>query len=967
MGVRNYNTEGTQVADYGIGLSVDKNGVGTWTVSQPAAFRTAIDALSKTEINAYTWWGRALSNGVVNGDMTNVGNISFSASGKNIGGLMSFITAGNGTVGVGTLSPNTNYKLDVNGYTKTSRLYLSDTIYMVVQNDGIHIVGGGLYADTYVSALGLSDSGGSGGIDWDALAANTNEQINVSHLTTALAPYALTSQIPTSLKNPYKLTITLNGTPTEYDGSVARNLTINTGLDQQALTTYLSSKILTVKNGTATLGTWNPTAAGTIDIASAMAGYLPLTGGTLTGGVNLKFDHDLTKGDNGITSTQWYGVRVLDKNGYLSAQFLNQVQTDGTNALNQNLRNRNGGTEYDKSLMVYLTKSGVISAALNGVFTATSFNSTVATGTSPLTVASTTVVSNLNADLLDGYHANNVFQAAVQMMANANTSMTSMLLATITLPDSDSLSTGGFSAVFNSREMIGKNGFFLSLSIRRTNRTTIGCDFHYIPLGTVMPEVPYVRSDDGATFYVYMPSSGTGWRSYYAVTKINAENCSFNLETTDNVISGTRLNATAVMGGAVSSAAKLQNTRKIWGQNFDGSANVDGHLLSKGVYGGFALYSGFASGEAIRMEALDANGTWVAMGLTLLQNGNVGIGTNSPIVKFDVSGNARVTDKLYLYKPNAANDTGAVYLKYDTNNGGVHLVGGGLYADTYVSALGLSDSGGSAFDETAMWQALGTNITDKDIALAYIQTAADTRYALKTDIPTLSNLSWSYGNVTSASGNSYNGGAARSFVIPKNTSHLVNDSGFITSSVLGSYLPLTGGNLTGNLNIKYSHDLSKSNNGVSDTLWPGYRIFDKDGRRSAQFVNGVYSSGSNFVWMGVSNYDTSGNMIADYGIGLSVDKSGNAAYSVSEPAAFRTAIGIPALLGGYLPLTGGTMSGNIIGSNGSHFSVRMMRDTSNAVYGLEWLNTSNTHISGILDFNTEQKMILNATNAQDIW
>jgi hypothetical protein len=33
------------------------------------------------------------------------------------------------------------------------------------------------------------------------------------------------------------------------------------------------------------------------------------------------------------------------------------------------------------------------------------FNSTVATGTAPLTVASTTVVTNLNADLLDGYKA----------------------------------------------------------------------------------------------------------------------------------------------------------------------------------------------------------------------------------------------------------------------------------------------------------------------------------------------------------------------------------------------------------------------------------------------------------------------------------------------------------------------------------------------------------------------------------
>lgn len=334
MGVRNYNTEGTQVADYGIGLSVDKSGNASYTVSQPAAFRTAIDALSKTEINGYTWWGRALSNGVVNGDMTNVGNISFSASGKNIGGLMSFVTAGNGTVGVGTLSPNTNYKLDVNGYTKTSRLYLSDTIYMVVQNDGIHIVGGGLYADTYVSAFGLSDSS-SPAFDeqamWQALAGSGNEQINGNHLTTALAPYALTSQIPTSLKNPYKLTITLNGTPTEYDGSAARSLTINTGLDQQALTTYLSTKILTVKNGTATLGTWNPTAAGTIDIASALSGYLPLKGGSLTGNLNIVYSHDLSKSNNGVSDTLWPGYRINDKYGRRSAQFVNGVYSSGSN------------------------------------------------------------------------------------------------------------------------------------------------------------------------------------------------------------------------------------------------------------------------------------------------------------------------------------------------------------------------------------------------------------------------------------------------------------------------------------------------------------------------------------------------------------------------------------------------------------------------------------------------------------
>jgi len=101
--------------------------------------------------------------------------------------------------------------------------------------------------------------------------------------------------------------------------------------------------------------------------------YLPLAGGTLTGGLNFKFGHDLTQTNNGVESVQYYGIRMYDKNNYYSAQLLNQVQTDGTNALNFNLRNRNGSTEYDKSLMIYLTKAGVISASLGGAFTANSF------------------------------------------------------------------------------------------------------------------------------------------------------------------------------------------------------------------------------------------------------------------------------------------------------------------------------------------------------------------------------------------------------------------------------------------------------------------------------------------------------------------------------------------------------------------------------------------------------------------
>ena len=65
-----------------------------------------------------------------------------------------------GNVGIGTSNPA--YTLDVNGYTKTNRLYLSANVYLEYDstNSGIHVVGAGLYSDTFLSALGVGSGGG---------------------------------------------------------------------------------------------------------------------------------------------------------------------------------------------------------------------------------------------------------------------------------------------------------------------------------------------------------------------------------------------------------------------------------------------------------------------------------------------------------------------------------------------------------------------------------------------------------------------------------------------------------------------------------------------------------------------------------------------------------------------------------------------------------------------------------------
>jgi hypothetical protein len=68
---------------------------------------------------------------------------------------------------------------------------------------------------------------------------------------------------------------------------------------------------------------------------------------------------------------------------------------------------------------------------VTGVATAPSFTSTVSTGTAPMTVSSTTVVSNLNADLLDGINSAAFVQSANNLsdISNASAARTNLGVA----------------------------------------------------------------------------------------------------------------------------------------------------------------------------------------------------------------------------------------------------------------------------------------------------------------------------------------------------------------------------------------------------------------------------------------------------------------------------------------------------------------------------------------------------------
>ena len=147
-------------------------------------------------------------------------------------------------------------------------------------------------------------------------------------------------------------------------------------------------------------------------------------------------------------------------------------------------------------------------------------------------------------------------------------------------------------------------------------------------------------------------------------------------------------------------AVQLKTTRKIWGQDFNGTADVKGtisnasgleftNLTSGAGHGGFIdfHYEGDTSDYTSRIiedasGKLKINNTiWAAL------SGNVGIGTSavSGSIKLVVDGYTK-TSRLYL--------TDSVYLEYNSQNSGVHLVGAGFYSDSYISALGSNSGGG---------------------------------------------------------------------------------------------------------------------------------------------------------------------------------------------------------------------------------------------------------------------------------
>ena len=103
-----------------------------------------------------------------------------------------------------------------------------------------------------------------------------------------------------------------------------------------------------------------------------------------------------------------------------------------------------------------------------------------------------------------------------------------------------------------------------------------------------------------------------------------------------------------------------------------------------------------------------------------------------------------------------------------------------------------------------------------------------------------------------------------------------------------------GDNMTGALGlIAPAIDASKANNGITTTQWPTtYNVMDSERRILSRVEAVVETNGNISTYIYTRNYNTSGGMIGQKGIRMTMAKSGALTWAVDEAANFRTAIGV---------------------------------------------------------------------------
>lgn len=500
----------------------------------------------------------------------------------------------------------------------------------------------GFFSDSFISARGANSAGGgsTGGA------------------------YYLSDLLDTAIDSP------ASGQALVYNGTKWENQAIQTGLDEAALASYLTTHNYATQQ-------WVES-KGYLTTHQSLADYVTLnTPQNIT--ANKVFYGEERFVANGLTYTDpWSGIvcaiKVTGKVGITdsikAASFIKAngtasqfLKADGSLDGNTYLTTVNAAATYVSKAGDTMTGALTIKApfsveSTNGTITANltsnnffgpivASNNSISLGRSEarwsnvyattINVTSTALVSNLNADLLDGYQETAYFRSNIGSIALADI-MTK-------LPGNRS---GSY--------QITQTGWNGSAVVLYAGGSNSGLAFYRPGGSNSIPKI-LVAVDSTSTW----TDKGT-------------------IVTTSE--------------GNAPSATKLQTARTIWGQSFNGTANVSGSLTgvsSIGFNGNyeFGIHNGrYVFGTTGQVGAVGAN-----VGSLLVSN-MWADATKVPTNGIYVKGDLRIGD---------------ITLSYDAANGGLHVSGGGLYADSYITARGANTSGGGSTGGGLIQQVYGSS------------------------------------------------------------------------------------------------------------------------------------------------------------------------------------------------------------------------------------------------------------------
>ena len=410
----------------------------------------------------------------------------------------------------------------------------------------------GFYSDGWVSALGVKTGGSGGG------SGVVNTVYSFANLTDG------TTFSDSDLDNTFNA----------YTIKKLYDMAGQGGLDADAMWAELkkadSSKVIDASHiPTSVLdGRWvkkaGDTMTGTLTSASS-SGSIVFKGLENCDITNIYKDNGVIRDDDGGLTSIRNGLRF---NWYNTYWYIGNLRGSSTESAGF------GVVDHNNKLVLRVTPNDV---------RAPRFMSTVATGLSPLIVSSNTTVDNLSADLLDGYHAFGTSNALIKYgYTVGGTEPAWCRIATYSIRNTETMTDvcfvlhSAFNDSFGILIVRTRGGGYvegLLIASYNINRSNIRI-YHDAEKKNIE-----LYCYGGSTYSIIQANllyshDRNGWANTN-ITLYQADTKAPSWSTYVNPLFAPLQNSSEV-------AKKLQTPRTLWGQSFDGTANVSGNMTGVG-------------------------------------------------------------------------------------------------------------------------------------------------------------------------------------------------------------------------------------------------------------------------------------------------------------------------------------------------------------------------------------------------